>query len=121
MLLLRSKLKRFVGVNVLVMLLLSLGTSIAHQSVPDVSSQPVVFIQAIGNVSSAVGSHSLACDICVGVVFLVLLVGRKIFLKNRIWTLGVTNQLSHWRAFSFTRPPNLKFALTLPQLGVFRI
>lgn len=121
MLLLRSKLKRFVGINVLVMLLLSLGTSIAHQSFPDVSSQSVVLTQAIDNISTAVGSHSLVCDICVSVVFLVLLVGRKIFLKNRIWTLGVTNQLSQWRAFSFTRPPNLEFALTLPQLGVFRI
>ena len=121
---LRSKLKGFVGVNVLALALFSLGIVIAYQYSPPASPQSIVLSHAINNDSGSIGmsgSHSLVTDICVGIVFLVLLVGRKFFLKNRTWSLCVANQLTHWRAFSFTRPPNLRYALTLPQLGVLRI
>jgi len=101
-----------------------MGIVIAHQFNPDASSQSIILGHSIGDNSGSIGvsgPHLLMTNICVDIVFLVLLIGRRFFLKNRIWALGIANQLTHWRAFSFTRPPNLKFALTLPQLGVFRI
>ena len=120
----RSKLMRYSGPSLLILTLFSMGTTITHQFNSNVSTQTMVLnhsnethLNSIG----VIGTHSPVTNVCIGVVFLILIFGRKFVLKNRIWPLSEASQLTHWRAFRFTRPPNLKFALTLPQLGILRI
>ena len=67
------------------------------------------------------GSESLAAKVCAVTFFLVLLVGRKYFVKIIIRVDSLVNrQLMRLYNFIF-RPPNIKNSLSLSQLGVIRI
>lgn len=124
MFLLRSKLKQFVGVNVLALAMVSLGITVAYQCNSNISTQTMLLDYSKAthiNSSGTIGSHSPVTNVCAGVVLLILVFGRKLTLKKITWHSSKAYKLFHWCAYSFTRPPNLKFALTLPQLGVLRI
>lgn len=71
--------------------------------------------------SSAGGSSQLITDVCVGITFLVLFVGRKLFLHKRKFWSNYRFELVTFFTFKFTQYSNLVFTLSRPQLGVFRI
>ncbi len=71
--------------------------------------------------SSFGGSPHLITDVCVGITFLVLLAGRKLFLHQRKFGYNYRFKLTTFLALKFTHHPNLLFTLSRPQLGVFRI
>lgn len=104
--------------------MVSLGVTVAYQCNSNISTQTMFLDHSKAihfNSIGTIGSHSPVTNVCAGVVFLILIFGRKLTLKNRTWHLSKANRLFQWRAYNFTRPPNLKFQLTLPQLGVLRI
>ena len=115
---------RYSGLSLLILALFSMGMTSAHQFNSNISTQTMVLNHSNDthvNSTGTNGAHSPMTNVCVGVIFLILIFGRRFVLKNKIWPLSEASQLTHWRAFSFNRPPNLKFALTLPQLGILRI
>ena len=71
--------------------------------------------------SSAGGSSQLVTDACVGITFLVLLAGRKLFLHKRKFGYSLRFELNKFFALKSTHYFNLIFTLSRPQLGVFRI
>ena len=115
---------RYSAHSFLILALFSVSMTTAHQFNSNISTQTMVLNHSSDthlNSTGTNGAHSPMTNVCVGVIFLILIFGRKFVLKNRIWPLSEASQLTHWRAYSFNRPPNLKFALTLPQLGILRI
>lgn len=58
---------------------------------------------------------------CAGAIFLILFIAQKYLFNVKFSRLFSDRKLVFWRAFSFMHPPNLKFALSLSQLGVIRI
>jgi hypothetical protein len=77
-----------------------------------------VLAESVG--SGAIGS-SLMGELCAGVFFLVLILGRKFLLK--IFALSTRVPLQRFRSFADYSPgvARLRAALTLPQLGICRI
>jgi Ulp1 family protease len=65
--------------------------------------------------------NSLVAKVCSATFFFVLIFGRKVKLKkiNRL-RLELVSQ-STFRVASLRSPPNLKYALSISQLGVIRI
>ena len=115
---------RYLSLSLLILTLFSMGITITHQFNSKDSTQTLVLNHpkdAHLNSSGVIGTHSPMTNVCVGVIFLILIFGRKFVLNNKIWPLGEASRLTHWWAFRFNRLPNLKFALTLPQLGILRI
>jgi hypothetical protein len=65
--------------------------------------------------------NSLVAKVCSATFFFVLIFGRKVKLKkiNRL-RLELVSQAT-FRVASLRSPPNLKYALSISQLGVIRI
>ena len=77
-----------------------------------------VLAESVG--SGAIGS-SLMGELCAGVFFLVLILGRKFLLK--IFALSTRVPVQRFRSFADYSPgvARMRAALTLPQLGICRI
>ncbi len=77
-----------------------------------------VLAESVG--SGAIGS-SLMGELCAGVFFLVLILGRKFLLK--IFALSTRVPVQRFRLFADYSPgvARMRAALTLPQLGICRI
>jgi len=105
---------------VLLISLISTGMVVAHQC-HQASSQVATHAHHDEPTSSVTPNSSLLTDICIGVTFLVLLIGGKFWLRKRVssWLVQAFSQIKDLR--HFVKPPNLVFALTLPQLGISRI
>jgi len=105
---------------VLLISLISTGMVVAHQC-HQASTQVATHAHHDEPTSSVTPSSSLLTDICIGVTFLVLLIGGKFWLRKRVssWLVQAFSQIKDLR--HFVKPPNLVFALTLPQLGISRI
>jgi hypothetical protein len=105
---------------VLLISLISTGMVVAHQC-HQASTQVATHAQHDEPTSSATSNSSLLTDFCIGVTFLVLLLGGKFWLRKKVtrWLVQVDSQIQDLRRF--VKPPNLVFALTLPQLGISRI
>lgn len=105
---------------VLLISLISTGMVVAHQC-HQASTQVATHAHHDEPTSSVTPTSSLLTDICIGVTFLVLLLGGKFWLRKKVtrWLVQVDSQIKDLRRF--VKPPNLVFALTLPQLGISRI
>ena len=121
---LKLKSLRFVGIGVLTLFLLAMSLSFAHQDHSYSTSHSGVISSAATGFSHELnqfGPNSLVTDVCIGALFLVLIVCRK-YLYGKISThSGLAGKIDRLRLMKFTRPPNLVLRLSLPQLGVFRI
>jgi hypothetical protein len=106
----------------LVISLFSTGAVIAHNCHTE-AQNPIVHVEHDHLAHSEAGSASnnLISEICIGIIFFTLLFGGKYLLRHR--RAGSINQLfGFWNhSLKYLRPPNLTFALTLPQLGISRI
>ena len=73
------------------------------------------------SVGSGVLGSSLMGELCAGVFFLVLILGRKFLLK--IFALSTRVPVPRFRSFTQFSPgvARMRAALTLPQLGICRI
>jgi hypothetical protein len=73
------------------------------------------------SVGSGVLGSSLMGELCAGVFFLVLILGRKFLLK--IFALSTRVPVPSFRSFTQFSPgvARMRAALTLPQLGICRI
>jgi hypothetical protein len=112
----RQGVARAASAIVLLVTLISTGMVVAHQC-----HQEPVQVAAHGPINSVAPSGSLMTDICIGVTFLVLLVSGKYWLRKRVNQLRVELIAQVKDLRSFIKPPNLVFALSLPQLGISRI
>ena len=71
---------------------------------------------------SSVGGTSLfTTEVCVGITFLVLLAGRKLFQHKRKFGNNFRIELTKFFALKIPHYSNRVFTLSRPQLGVFRI
>lgn len=124
MLAFKSLAAKYSGAMALTLAIFSAGFVVVHACHSDQVTQAsaTVHHQALKQSSgSIVSGNSLIANVCTAAFFLVLLVGRKYLLKkssgallrvkSQIFLLGSVKQ----------RPPNLKYALSLSQLGVIRI
>jgi hypothetical protein len=111
---------RAAGGVVLLISLISTGMVVAHQC-----HQEAVQVASHSHHDGAGKTEpvpsSLLTDICIGVTFLVLLIGRKFWLrqKHSNWRISLHTSIKELRGF--IKPPNLVLRLSLPQLGVCRI
>ncbi len=105
---------------VLLISLISTGMVVAHQC-HQASAQVSTHAHHDGPTNSVTPNSSLLTDICIGVTFLVLLIGGKFWLRKKVtsWLVQLHVQVKDLR--SFIKPPNLVCALSLPQLGILRI
>ncbi|CAB4535605.1 unannotated protein [freshwater metagenome] len=70
--------------------------------------------------AGSAGSNLLN-EICFGIIFFALLFGGKYLLLRRR-ARNLDRLLGFWnQSLNYLRPPNLTFALSLPQLGISRI
>jgi hypothetical protein len=119
----QSKIARLASIFALLFALLSAGAVVAHQCHSEsaaVSTQAHHTQHSDDGTAQAEGS-SLLGDICVGIVFLALVLGSRFLLKTKVrkaWQISPAgaSTLRH-----FSEPPNLIYALTLQQLGLSRI
>ncbi|MDP1852355.1 MAG: hypothetical protein Q8K48_08085 [Candidatus Planktophila sp.] len=121
---LKLKSWRFVGIGILTLFLLAMSLSFAHQG-HSYSTPHSDFSSSAATGSSLelnhVAPNTLITDVCIGAIFLLLIVGRK-YLHGKITTHSeLAGKIDRLRLMNFTRPPNLVLRLSLPQLGVFRI
>jgi hypothetical protein len=72
-------------------------------------------------VQAGAHSHSLLSDLCMSAFFLVLIIGAKVLLVKAFSRHQLTANYLFTRTLKFLRPPNLTFALSRPQLGIYRI
>lgn len=116
----KQGLARAASAIVLLISLISTGMVVAHQC-HQASTQVATHAHHDETTSSPTPDSSLLTDICIGVTFLVLLLGGKFWLRKRCasWQTQIHVQVKNLR--SFIKPPNLAFALSLPQLGISRI
>ena len=121
---LKLRLIRLASVSVLLLLSLSLTVVVVHQCHSYVASHSGTDKSIIGELANPAVSNSattLVNEICAGAIFLILFFARKYLFKYKFLRLFSNSELTRWRAMNFTRPPNLRRALTLSQLGVIRI
>lgn len=106
----------------LVISLLSTGAVIAHNCHNEAQT-PVVYMEHEHSTHSEAGSagSNLLNEICFGIIFFALLFGGKYLLLRRR-ARNLNRLLGFWnQSLNYLRPPNLTFALSLPQLGISRI
>ncbi|CAN1498204.1 hypothetical protein MCEZE9_00451 [Candidatus Nanopelagicaceae bacterium] len=106
----------------LVISLLSTGAVIAHNCHNEAQA-PVVTMEHEHSTHSEAGSagSNLLNEICFGIIFFALLFGGKYLLLRRR-ARNLDRLLGFWnQSLNYLRPPNLTFALSLPQLGISRI
>ena len=105
---------------VLLLSLISTGMVVAHQCHQE-SVQVATHSHHQDTAKSDPSTGSLLTDICIGVTFLVLLIGGKYWLRGNRPTWRISRNVSIKDLRGFIKPPNLAFNLSLPQLGVCRI
>ena len=102
--------------------LFSTGAVIAHNCHNEAQS-PIVHMEHEQSSHSEAGNSgsNLLNDICFGIIFFALLFGGKyLLLRRRVRNLD--RLLGFWNlSLKYLRPPDLTFALSLPQLGISRI
>lgn len=121
---LKLKSSRFLGIGVLTLFLLAMSLSFMHQGHTYSTSHSDVSSSAAAGSSHELNQvvlDSLVVDVCIGAIFLVLIVCRKFFHGKIFSPSGLAGKIDRLRLMKFTRPPNLLLRLSLPQLGVFRI
>lgn len=121
---LKLRLIRLASVSVLLLLSLSLTVVVVHQChayVTHDSNMDSISVAGFSSAQESNSSNSLVRDVCIGTLFLILLFGRKDFIKTKFYPLISFNQLNSWRGIYFARPPNRRSRLTILQLGVIRI
>ena len=115
---------KYSGALAIVLAIFSAGLVVIHACHTEQSTQVSVTAHHETGVlsdSKIISTESLAAKVCAVTFFLVLLAGRKYFVKRIVRLDSLINtQLSHLVNY-FYRPPNVKNALSLSQLGVIRI
>jgi hypothetical protein len=119
----RSKISQIASLFALLIALISTGAVVAHQchseAAPVISQTHHIHYSEQRAVQGP--GNSLLGEVCVGVVFLALLLGGRYLFKTRILK-SLPIFPSEVIKFRYSRkPPDLIYALTLPQLGVSRI
>lgn len=120
----RSKIAKFSGILAITLAVFSTGFAVVQQCHAQSVATSITTQHdhnAPAGTHGALSSQSLLTDVCLGVFFLVLIVGRKYLLEQRKSVGNFSRALSWRRVFTFIPPPNLTFSLSLPQLGVIRI
>jgi hypothetical protein len=121
---LKLKSLRFVGIGVLTFFLLAMSLSFVHQGLTYETSHSEVNSSAATGFSqelNQVAPNSLLTDVCIGAIFLVLIVFRKYFHGKISTQSGLAGKIDRLRLMNFARPPNFVLRLSLSQLGVLRI
>lgn len=119
----QSKIARLASIFALLFALLSAGAVVAHQchsKSAAVTNQAHHTQDSDNGTAQALGS-SLLGDICVGIVFLALVLGSRFLLKTKVRKAWQIFPVRAGNLRYFSKPPNLIYALTLPQLGLSRI
>jgi hypothetical protein len=115
---------KYSGALALILAIFSAGLVVVHAchtEQPIHSSKSAHHEESVASKGQIIGSQSLVAKVCAVTFFLVLLAGRKYYVKRILRADSFINtQLL--RLFNFIyRPPNIKNALSLSQLGVIRI
>lgn len=119
----KSRGVRLFGILAILVATFSSGLVLAHQCHDQISTAiNQTHSHTDVNLIAAVGGHNSVLDeVCVGIFFLVLLVGRKYLIRQKFnYGQSIMQAVRQGIAFC-ARPPNLVFALTRSQLGIFRI
>jgi hypothetical protein len=115
---------KYSGALAIVLAIFSAGLVVIHACHTEQSTQVSATAHhetGVLSESKIISTDSLVVKVCAVTFFLVLLAGRKYFVKRiaRVDSL-INTQLV--RLFNYIyRPPNVKNALSLSQLGVIRI
>ena len=128
MLKLRSPHLKAMGALAIVTALLSAGFVIAQQchshfasSVTSTTSTTSITHSHHQEVQVGAHAKSLLSDFCTGALFLVLILGAKTLLNRALRQSYLKRSDFFARVLRFMRPPNLAFALSQSQLGIYRI
>ena len=120
----KSLAAKYSGAMALVLAIFSAGFVVVHACHSDQVTQTSATGHHQASAQSGGGivcGNSLIANVCTAAFFLVLLVGRKYLLKKTSGVLlQVNTQILHLSSV-MQRPPNLRYALSLSQLGVIRI
>jgi hypothetical protein len=115
---------KYSGALAIILAIFSAGlvfVHVCHTEQPTHSSTSSHHDESVVPKGQIIGSESLAAKVCAVTFFLVLLAGRKYFVKIIIRVDSLVNrQLMRLINFVY-RPPNIKNSLSLSQLGVIRI
>jgi flagellar biosynthesis protein FlhB len=115
---------KYSGALALILAIFSAGLVVVHAchtEKPSHSSASAHHEESAASEGQIIGSESLVAKVCAVTFFLVLLAGRKYFVKIIIRVDSLVNrQLMRLINFVY-RPPNIKNSLSLSQLGVIRI
>jgi len=115
---------KYSGALAIILAIFSAGLVVVHAchtEQPTHSSTSSHHDESVVPKGQIIGSESLAAKVCAVTFFLVLLAGRKYFVKIIIRVDSLVNrQLMRLINFVY-RPPNIKNSLSLSQLGVIRI
>jgi hypothetical protein len=110
------------GALAIVFAVLSAGFFIAAQC----HNEPVSHITTLSHshgheTSDGVAAPALLTDLCIGMFFLTLIFGSKFILKLQKSLYQMSRRKFREALLNFSSPPYFTFALSLPQLGTFRI
>lgn len=120
----KSLARKYSGALALVLAVFSAGFVVVHACHSDQVTQTSAtgYHQTSEPTSgSVIGSGSVIAKVCTAAFFLVLLVGRKYLLKRSRGALILFKSHIFLLGSVIQRPPNLKYALSISQLGVTRI
>jgi hypothetical protein len=101
-----------------------MSLSYVHQGHSYATSHSDVSSTAATGIShelNQVAPDALLADVCIGAIFLVLIVFRKYFHGKISAHAKLAGKIDRLRLMNFVRPPNLVLRLSLSQLGVLRI
>ncbi|MFM1797025.1 MAG: hypothetical protein RL733_806 [Actinomycetota bacterium] len=120
----KSLAAKYSGALALVLAIFSAGIVVIHachsEQAKHVSS-PAHHDDVVKSGGEIIGSGTFGAKICAATFFLVLLVGRKYLIKSvKKLDLQINSQILRLRT-TLHRPPGIKYALSLSQLGVIRI
>ena len=120
----KSLAAKYSGAMALILVIFSAGFVVAHAchagqvSQASATGHHQASEQSSGSITSG---NSLVANVCTATFFLVLLASRKYLLKkSRALLLQVKSQIFLLGSV-MPRPPNIKYALSLSQLGIIRI
>jgi hypothetical protein len=120
----KSLAAKYSGAMALALVIFSAGFVVVHACHSDQVTQvsATVHHQTLEQSSGSItGSNSLVANVCTAAFFVVLLVSRKYLLKKSSGALLRVKSQIFLLGSVIQRPPNLKYALSLSQLGVIRI
>jgi hypothetical protein len=120
----KSLAAKYSGALALVLAIFSAGIVVIHACHSEQSthaSSAAHHHEVINSSGEIVGAGDFGAKICAATFFLVLLVGRKYLIKRaKKLDSQINSQLLRLRT-TLHRPPGIKYALSLSQLGVIRI